>query len=91
MQAESAEYLKEIDSLAMEFDKQQEAIKALVDDVRKREEVHHLLMRSMYRESLAPVCNQLRSFLSVRTSIVALLGCAPYLTACMAPRWTASS
>ena len=39
MQAESAEYLKEIDSLAMEFDKQQEAIKALLDDVRKREEV----------------------------------------------------
>ena len=39
LQAESAEYLKEIDSLAMEFDKQQDAIKALVADVSKREEV----------------------------------------------------
>ena len=32
--AESAEYLKEIDSLAMEFDRQQETIKALVADIR---------------------------------------------------------
>ena len=39
LQAESTEYLKEIDSLAMEFDKQQDAIRALVADVKKREEV----------------------------------------------------
>ena len=32
--AESAEYLKEIDSLAMEFDRQQETIKALAADIR---------------------------------------------------------
>ena len=39
VQAESAEYLKEIDSLAIEFDKQQDAIRALIADVKKREEV----------------------------------------------------
>jgi len=39
LQAESSEYLKEIDSLAIEFDKQQDAIRALVADVKKREEV----------------------------------------------------
>lgn len=53
LQAESAEYLKEIDSLALEFDKQQEAIKALVVDVRKHEETDSELVTERIRASQA--------------------------------------
>ena len=53
LQAESAEYLKEIDSLALEFDKQQEAIKALVVDMRKHEETDSELVTERIRASQA--------------------------------------